>query len=119
MKSQESFEEVLMQELRLGGIDDKRLSDLVKTIAGIKKSGMDRIRVFPKGIPHPEGIRVSGIVDAKVLSKLLEDTLLKTPRLGGVSAFPFGIPWPDVFRVNIDIGSFSEIEISSETFKHS
>jgi hypothetical protein len=107
-KPQESNEEALMRELRFGGIDKENLKELVGIVAGIQKGGLKRFKVFPKGIPVPDGLRVTGIIDAGEASRFLGEILLKTPRLGGVVAFPYGIPWPEIFRVNIDIGATVE-----------
>lgn len=99
----ESIEEALMHELRFGGIDKDNLSELVGIVAGIQKGGVKAIKVFPKGIPYPNGLQVSGIMDAAQFSNLAQ-VLAKTPRLGIVEVFPHGIPWPDIFKVNINIG---------------
>jgi len=104
-KPQEANEEVLMRELRFGGMDKENLKELVGIVAKIQKGGLKRFKVFPKGIPVPDALRVSGIIDAGEANKFLGEILLRTPRLGGVVVFPYAIPWPDIFRVNIDIGA--------------
>jgi len=104
-KPQESNEEALMRELRFGGIDKENLKELVGIVAGIQKGGLKRFKAFPKGIPVPDGLRVTGVIDAGEANRFLGEILLKTPRLGGVVVFPYGIPWPEIFRVNIDIGT--------------
>jgi hypothetical protein len=68
--------------------------------------------VFPKGIPVPDGLRVTGVIDAGEVNRFLGEILLKTPHLAGVVAFPYGIPWPEIFRVNIDIGATVESGIA-------
>jgi len=108
-KPQESIEEALMQELRFGGIDKENLKELVGIVAGIQKGGLKRFKAFPKGIPFPDGLRVTGIIDAGEANRFLGEILPKTPRLGGVFVFPYGTPWPDIFRVNIDIGATGEM----------
>jgi len=107
-KPQESNEEALMRELRFGGIDKENLKELVGIVAGIQKGGLKRFKAFPKGIPVPDGLRVTGVIDAGEAIRFLGEVLPKTPRLGGVFVFPYGIPWPEIFRVNIDIGATVE-----------
>jgi hypothetical protein len=107
-KPQESKEEALMRELRFGGIDKENLKELVGIVAGIQKGGLKRFKAFPKGIPVPDGLRVTGVIDAGEAIRFLGEVLPKTPRLGGVFVFPYGIPWPEIFRVNIDIGATVE-----------
>ena len=109
-----SFNEALMHDLRFGGIDKENLEELVGIVAGIKKGGLGKIKVFPKGIPYPNGVQVSGIVEASVVSKFLGHVLTQTPRLGGIVVFPYGIPWPEIFRVNIDIGGPVEFGAMNE-----
>jgi hypothetical protein len=106
-KAHGSIEEVLMRELRFGGIDKENLKELVGIVAGIHKNGLKRIRVFPKGIPVVDGLRVSGILDLSEASRFFGEILPKTPRLGGIVVFPYGIPWPEIFRVNVDLGASS------------
>jgi hypothetical protein len=107
-KAHGSIEEALMRELRFGGIDKDNLKELVGIVAGFHKAGLRRFKVFPLGIPVPEGLRISGVVEAGDASRILSDILARTPRLAGVYAFPYGIPWPEIFRVNIDIGATIE-----------
>ncbi len=100
-----SFDQALLHELRFGGIEKENLEELVRIVADIQKGGLTRIKVFPKGIPAPNAVQVTGIVDAGAVTKFLGQVLTQTPRLGGVVVFPYGIPVPDIFRVNIDIGA--------------
>jgi hypothetical protein len=109
-----SFNEALMRDLRFGGIDKENLEELVGIVAAIKKSGLSRVKVFPKGIPYPNGVQVSGILDAGAVSKFLGRIIVDTPRLGGIVIFPYGIPWPEIFRVNIDIGGPVEFGAMNE-----
>ena len=104
----ESIEERLARELRFAGLDKENLKELVEIAAAIQKGGLRRFKAFPKGIPVPDGLRVTGVVEAPELAAFLGKLLPSTPRLGGVVVFPYGIPLPDVFRVNIDIGATAE-----------
>ncbi len=109
-KGHTSIEEALMHELRFGGIDKENLKELVGIVAAIQKGGLKRIKAFPKGIPVPEALRVSGVLDAGELNRFFGDILLKIPRLGGIVVFPYGIPWPEIFRLSIDIGAIAQNE---------
>ena len=104
-----SFEEALMHELRFGGLDKDNLNELLGSVAQIQKGGIKAIRVFPKGIPRPEGLQVSGIMDAAQFANFSQ-ILMKTPRVGRVEVFPHGIPWPDMVRVKIDLGVINELD---------
>jgi hypothetical protein len=103
-KPQGATDEALLRELRFGGIDKENLQELVGIVAGLQRGGFKRFKAFPKGIPVPNVLRVTGVIDASEVTKFLGEILLKTPRLGGIYLFPYGIPWPEIFRVNIDIG---------------
>jgi len=107
-KPQGSIEEALMRELRFGGIDKDNLKELVGIVAGFHKAGLKKFKVFPKGIPVVDGVRISGLVEASDANRILGEILSKTPRLAAVVAFPYGIPWPEIFRLNIDIGAAAE-----------
>lgn len=102
--AQASTAEAIMRELRFAGLDKENLKDLVEIATAIRNSGLKKTRVFPKGIPVPDGIRVSGIMESGEAKNLLADLLLKTPRVDRVVAFPYGIPFPDTVRVDIDVG---------------
>jgi hypothetical protein len=105
-KAQGSIEEVLLRELRFGGIDKDNLKELVGIVAGIQRSGLKRMKAFPLGISPPfEGIRVSGLLEVSEVSKFLGDFLPRASRLSEVYFFPYGIPWPEIFRVDINLGA--------------
>lgn len=97
-----------MRELRFGGIDKDNLRELVGIVAGIRKAGLKGVKVFPKGTPVPDGLRVSGILDSREANTFLAEVLTKTPRFGGIGVFPYGIPWPEIFRIRIDLGATAE-----------
>ena len=104
------IEDTLMKQLRFGGIDKESLKELVAIVAGLRKKGLRRFKVFPKGIPVPDGLRVAGFLEAPELNTFLSEILTSTSMLGRVVLFPYGTPWPDIFRVSIDIGSSVETE---------
>lgn len=101
----ESFEKELLRELRFGGLEKENLSELVSVIVDWQREGLRGIKVFPIGIPAPDGLSVRGILDQKSLSVLLQKILVETPRLTGVRVFPYGIPFPELFEVGVELGS--------------
>jgi hypothetical protein len=102
-KANVSFEKELLNMLRFGGLHEDNLKDLVRAVAGLHANGMDKVRVFPKGIPVPTGVTVECILDRSKLD-LISKILQETPRCTSVVVFPYGIPYPDVFGVNANIG---------------
>jgi hypothetical protein len=70
-----------------------------------REAGLKGIKVFPKEIPVPDGLQVSGILGASEANNFLADILVKTPRFAGITVFPYGIPWPEIFRVRIGLGA--------------
>jgi hypothetical protein len=103
-KGSESLEKELLHTLRFGGLDKENLNELVSIVAGLRREGLERIKVFVKGIPVPEGLNLQAFVDAGRLSSILTRILMETPRLQGVSVFPYGIPRPEVFQISVELG---------------
>jgi hypothetical protein len=105
-KQQDSIEELLMRELRFGGLHKDRLKELVSTVASIQKAGLKRLKVNPKGVPPlVDSLRVTGVIDASEVIRFLGEFLTKTPALSTVEIFPIGIPFPDIFGIKFDLGS--------------
>jgi hypothetical protein len=102
-KANASFEKELLNLLKFGGLHEDNLKDLVRVVAGLHANGMDKLRVFPKGIPVPTGVTVECVLDRSKLD-LISKILQETPRCTGVVVFPYGIPFPDVFRVDANLG---------------
>lgn len=74
-----------------------------KQVADLHKSGLTRIRVFPKGIPVVDGVDVTAVLDRKDLDKLLPRLISQLPASGAVQVFPYGIPAPELFGVKIEL----------------
>jgi hypothetical protein len=111
----EGLEKQLLHLLQFSGINQENLRELVGIVAGLQSKGLERIRVFPKGIPPVvDGLSVQASVEASQLSTILNIILSQTPRLGGVSIFPYGIPFPEVFQVNVTLGNTVEAGNSLE-----
>jgi hypothetical protein len=104
-RAAQDFEKELMRELRFGGFDTENLSELVAMVAEWQRGGLGRLKVFPRGIPVPDGVYIKGIVDQQGLANLLQRILFETPRLSGIKVFPYGIPFPEIFEVGVDLGA--------------
>ena len=104
-KTSESLEKELIHALRFSGLDKENLNELVRIVVQVNRGGLDRLRVFPKGIPPVvDGLQVQGLVQPTQLATVLTHILSETPRLRGVAVFPYGIPKPEIFQVNVDLG---------------
>jgi hypothetical protein len=113
-KCEKSIDEVLMQELRFGDIDEDNLKELVETVAGFYKGGLKSMRITPKEtLADQDGLQASGgtsrslQVDGVISSTQLSDlyhVIFRTSGLREIRFFPYGIiDGPDFFRVNINI----------------
>lgn len=103
----QSVERELLQALRFGGIDKENLNELVKIVAGFHREGIQKVKVFPIGIPVIDGLEVRTILDLTGVMNVLKGAL-QTPRTTGIAVFPYGIPNPDVFQVNVRLGGVQE-----------
>jgi len=79
-----------------------RLSEIVKIVNGFNEHGLKPTKVFPYGIPYPDGVRVHVALDGNQLGTLV-DVLKKGFRIDRMKVFPKGIPFPDIFHVEIGI----------------
>jgi hypothetical protein len=102
--SQGSFEQTLMRELQAGNIDKTRLQEMVGAVAAIQRAGLKGIKVFPRGIPVPDGVRIAGTIGVGDAEKLL-GLVARTPNFSTLVYFPYGIPWPEIYRINLDLGA--------------
>lgn len=110
-RTAQDFEKELMRELRYGGLEKENLSELVALVAEWQREGLARVKVFPRGIPVPDGLHVKGIVDQQGIFTLLQKILVETPRLSGVRVFPYGIPFPELFEIGIELGAGREAPV--------
>lgn len=110
------LEQQLLHLLRFSGIDEDNLRELVGIVVGLQSKGLDKIRVFPRGLPPVvDGLNVQATVDAAKVGAILNTVLNQTPRLGGVSVFPYGITNPEVFQVNVALGNTAGAGTVAET----
>ncbi len=97
-----SIDKELLAALKYSGLDKSNLSEIVKILSGFKERGLRPTKVFPYGIPYPDGVRVHVSLDANQLGSLV-DILKKGARIDKLEVFPKGIPFPDIFQVEIGI----------------
>ena len=102
-------EHQLLHLLRFSGLDQDNLRELVSIVVDLQSKGLERIRVFPRGIPPVvDGLNIQATVEAASISSILNVVLTQTPRVGGVSIFPYGIINPEAFQVNVALGNTVE-----------
>lgn len=101
MSTKADLPEHLMESLKQGRIGTNQLAELVRRVGAIQKSGIKPIKVFPIGIPWPDGIMIETILDGSQLSKVNE--ILGMEGIRSLEIFPKGIPKPDVFFAKIGV----------------
>jgi hypothetical protein len=94
------IEEQLMHLLRYGGLEKQNLAELIKIIASFAQHGVRPIKVFPIGIPAPDGVGFHVLLPHSELLDLLK-YIIETDRIHGIEIFPKGIPRPDVFLTEV------------------
>jgi len=97
-----SIDNELLAALKYSGLDKSNLAEIVKMVSGFNEKGLKPTKVFPKGIPYPDGVWVHVALDGNQLGALV-DVLKKGFRIDGIRVFPKGIPFPDIFHVEIGI----------------
>src|SRR5574341_2344421 len=86
----------LVEVLKYSGLSKENMKELTRIAAIIQETGIRPIKVFPIGIPVPDGIQIRALLDKETLQSL-NKILLDVPRVNGVEVFPRGIPKPDIF----------------------
>ena len=94
--------EDLMNALKYSGIDKQNLSELVQIASGVAKEGIRIVKVFPIGIPYPDGIKIQTELNDQNLSALVR-SIGNTARINSVEIFPKGIPAVDSFSADLNI----------------
>jgi hypothetical protein len=92
----------VQRALRLTGIDREHVKELTASVAKLREAGLRPVRVFPKGIPVPDGVWVHTLVkpdELERLASLLRDFEL----IDELRVFPKGIPRPDLFLAEIGL----------------
>lgn len=94
-----NVEDTLMNALKFSGLDRNHLSELVSIVKNI---GLKPVKVFPYGIPVPDGVGIEVSLNAKGLGALV-NRLDKIARIDKIDIFPKGIPYPQMFDAQIRI----------------
>jgi hypothetical protein len=96
------IDEVVMRTLQFGGLNPENVAELVEIVVTIERAGIRPVKVFPKGIPAPDGAWVQTVLDLSQVQTLL-GLLQEIPRIDEVRVFPKGIPFPDTFIAEVGI----------------
>jgi hypothetical protein len=97
----QTWDEVI-QRLSGPSLDKAKVSELVGLLGEALGSDTTRLRVFPKGIPWPDGIIVHTVVNPRTLNGILK-LLLTSPRIDTIRVFPRGIINPEIFLAEIEM----------------
>jgi hypothetical protein len=89
---------------RLSGpsLQKDKVAELVGLVSKALGTDTRRLKVFPKGIPWPDGIVVHTVVDPRSLSSLVS-LLQGSARIDSLRIFPRGIINPEVFLAEIEM----------------
>lgn len=92
----------VLRTLKFSGLAKDNLKELVGLVSRVDQTGLRPWKVFPYGIPYPDGVRVCGTLGPDKLGILAQ--LLKNPRrVDYVKAFPRGIP-PLELQFEVEVG---------------
>ncbi|WP_217912919.1 hypothetical protein [Miltoncostaea marina] len=94
------LESHLVRTLQAGGLKGDALKQMSKAVAAMNAAGVRPMRVFPKGIVIPDGVRVQTIVGLEGAGRLV-DLLRELPQIDEIRIFPKGIPFPDILEAEI------------------
>jgi hypothetical protein len=93
----------LANRLRFSGLSKDAVKELAAVAADVHAAaGLRDARVFPIGIPTPDGVGLKGNIALDRID-VIKAILRDQGRIGGVRVFPNGIPAPDVLRVTFEI----------------
>jgi hypothetical protein len=101
MKTKADLPEHLMEYLKQGRIGSNQLAELVRKVGVIQSGGIRPIRIFPIGIPWPDGIMIEAILERNQLSQINE--IMGLEGIRSMEIFPKGIPKPDLFFAKIGV----------------
>jgi hypothetical protein len=104
-KSDSSVAKALLESMKHGGLEQKRLEELVNVVAGLHQAGLQSLRLFPRGIfpDNVNGLEVQATVSAEKLPGVLT-ALTKEREVAGFIYFPYGIPYLTDARLEIMLG---------------
>jgi|1186.fasta_scaffold93332_2 hypothetical protein len=92
----------VMRVLQAGGIQGESLREMAKAVATLNSQGFRPVRVFPKGIPAPDGTWFQTLIPLNDASRLI-DILRQLPQIDEIRIFPKGIPRPDLLQLDIGL----------------
>ena len=89
---------------RLSGpsLDKAKVTELVGLVAESLGADARRLKVFPKGIPWPDGIVIHTVADPKTLGSLVS-LLQVSAHVDAFRVFPRGIINPEIFLTEIEL----------------
>ena len=96
------LEKYLMAALQYGGLDKQNLAEIVGLLSKYNEKGLVPVKVFPIGIPNPDGVGVQYLLGREELAAFL-GSVIETPRLQQFRVFPKGIPAIDVLLAELEI----------------
>lgn len=96
------LESHVVKTLQSGGIKGDTLKEMAKAVASLNTAGFRPVRVFPKGIPFPDGAWVQTFVTPQAAGRFFE-LLQEMPEIEEIRLFPKGIPFPDILQAEIGI----------------
>jgi hypothetical protein len=88
--------------LQSGGIQGETLREMARAVATLNTEGFRPVRVFPKGIPAPDGTWVETLITPGDVGRFV-DLLRQLPQIDEIRLFPKGIPFPDVIQADIGL----------------
>lgn len=104
----ESIEKVLLDTLKYGGLARENLEELVSIVAGFYDAGLQRLKVFPRGIPPvTDGLELQANIGIDELPDI-SNLILRAPRISSVVYFPYGIPFVTDVNVVVGLGGYRE-----------
>jgi hypothetical protein len=101
MSTKADLPEHLMEHLKEGRIGTNQLAELVRKVGAIQNGGIRPVRVYPIGIPWPDGIMIEAILERNQLSQINE--IILSEGIRSMEIFPKGIPKPDIFFAKIGV----------------
>ena len=78
--------------------------DELAQLVDVDQDGVELVKLFPRGIPVPDGVSGTFHVHRDALGELIA-YLTKGAHVPHIWVGPIGTPWPDRFEVGIEAGS--------------
>ena len=94
--------EHLMAALQFGGLEKQNLAELVDMLSQYNEKGLAPVKVFPIGIPYPDGVGAQYLLQAADLHTFI-DVVAGSSRTNRFIFFPKGIPNVLEYLVEVEI----------------